>query len=125
ARPYDSFIPSDFPDKIWSEDNAKSYFPCLRGYTDQNSELSVSNDMYLHDLAFLKIRKLTVEYTFTSLWTNSVTVTSLHLFMSGENLVTWTKLKSDYIVPEQVMTDNTGRSYPIGKVISFGAQLSF
>ncbi len=45
--------------------------------------------------------------------------------MSGENLVTWTKLKTDYIDPEQVMTDNTGRSYPMGKVVSFGAQLSF
>ena len=45
--------------------------------------------------------------------------------MSGENLHTWTKLETDYIDPEMVMTDNTGRSYPMGKVISFGAQISF
>lgn len=125
ARPYDSFIPSDFPDKIWSEENPNSYFPFLRGYTAQNSELSVNNDMYLQDLAFLKVRNLTVGYTFPTLWTNKIHVNKLRLFMTGENLVTWTKLESDYIDPEQVMTDNTGRSYPVGKVISFGAQLSF
>ncbi|MVZ66497.1 SusC/RagA family TonB-linked outer membrane protein [Sphingobacterium sp. DK4209] len=125
ARPYDSFIPSDFPDKIWSPENPNAYFPFLRGYTAQNSELSVNNDMYLQDLAYLKIRNLTVGYTFPTSLTNRIHVNKFRLFMSGENLVTWTKLKSDYIDPEQVMTDNTGRSYPMGKVVSFGAQLSF
>ncbi len=125
ARPYDSFIPSDFPDKIWSPENPNAYFPFLRGYTAQNSELSVNNDMYLQDLAYLKIRNLTVGYTFPTSLTNRIHVNKFRLFMSGENLVTWTKLKSDYIDPEQVMTDNTGRSYPMGRVVSFGAQLSF
>lgn len=125
ARPYDSFIPTDFPNKIWSEDNPNAYFPFLRGYTAQNSELSVNNDMYLQDLAFLKVRNVTVGYTLPAQWTNRIHVNKLRLFMSGENLITWTKLKSDYIDPEQVMTDNTGRSYPVGRVISFGAQLSF
>lgn len=125
ARPYDSFIPSDFPDKIWSPENPNAYFPFLRGYTAQNSELSVNNDMYLQDLSYLKIRNLTVGYTFPTSLTNRIHVNKFRLFMSGENLVTWTKLKTDYIDPEQVMTDNTGRSYPMGKVVSFGAQLSF
>lgn len=125
ARPYDSFIPSDFPDKIWSPENPNAYFPFLRGYTAQNSELSVNNDMYLQDLSYLKIRNLTVGYTFPTSLTNRIRINKFRLFMSGENLVTWTKLKTDYIDPEQVMTDNTGRSYPMGKVVSFGAQLSF
>src|SRR5690606_14789757 len=68
ARPYDSFIPSDFPDKIWSAENPDAYFPFLRGYTAQNSELSVANDMYLQDLSYLKLRNLTVGYTLPKLW---------------------------------------------------------
>src|SRR5690606_7374122 len=59
ARPYDSFIPVDFPSKVWSPDNPDAYFPFLRGYTAQNSELAVANDMYLQDLAYLKLRNLT------------------------------------------------------------------
>ena len=125
ARPYDSFIPSDFIDKIWSPENPNSYFPFLRGYTAQNSELSVNNDMYLQNIAYLKIRNLTLGYTLPSSLTQRIQVNTLRFFMSGENLHTWTKLDTDYIDPEQVMTDNTGRSYPMGRVLSFGVQLSF
>lgn len=125
ARPYDSFIPSDFVDKIWSPENPNSYFPFLRGYTAQNSELSVNNDMYLQDLSYLKVRNLTLGYSLPHTWLDKVKISKVRLFMTGENLFTWTKLESDYIDPEQVMTDNTGRSYPVGKVISFGAQVSF
>ncbi|GGG90059.1 SusC/RagA family TonB-linked outer membrane protein [Parapedobacter pyrenivorans] len=125
ARPYDSFIPSDFPDKIWSPENPNAYFPFLRGYTAQNSELSVANDMYLQDLAYCKLRNVTVGYSLPTNWINRVKLTQVRFFATGENLHTWTKLKSDYIDPEQVMTDNTGRSYPFGRVFSFGAQISF
>jgi hypothetical protein len=57
--------------------------------------------------------------------TQKAKINKLRVFFSGENLHTWTKLKTDYIDPEQVMSDNTGRSYPVGRVYSFGAQLSF
>ena len=125
ARPYDSFIPSDFPDKIWSPENPNSYFPFLRGYTAQNSELSVANDMYMQNIAYLKLRNLTIGYSLPNSWLERVKINKLRVFMSGENLHTWTKLETDYIDPEMVMTDNTGRSYPVGKVFSFGAQISF
>ena len=125
ARPYDSFIPTDFPDKIWSPENPDSYFPFLRAYNAQNSELSKPNDMYLQDLAYIKLRNLTVGYTLPANWVNRIKLSQVRFFATGENLHTWTKLKSDYIDPEQVMTDDTGRSYPMGRVISFGAQISF
>ena len=32
ARPFSSFVPTDFPDKIWSEENPDAYFPRMRGY---------------------------------------------------------------------------------------------
>lgn len=125
ARPYDSFIPSDFPDKIWAADNPNAYFPVLRGYTAQNSELSVANDMYIQDLAYLKLRNLTIGYTLPENWLQRIHVNKVRLYFSGENLHTWTKLETDYIDPEQVMTDDTGRSYPVGRTFSFGAQISF
>ncbi|MDH5826234.1 TonB-dependent receptor [Sphingobacterium sp. SG20118] len=124
ARPYDSFIPADFQDKIWSPENTDSYFPFLRGYTAQNSELSVANDMYIQDIAYLKLRNLTIGYTLPVSLTERVHINKLRVFFSGENLHTWTKLETDYIDPEQVMTDNTGRSYPVGRVFSFGVQVS-
>ena len=125
ARPYDSFIPIDFPSKVWSPDNPDAYFPFLRGYTAQNSELSVANDMYLQDLAYLKLRNVTIGYTLPKKWMDRIKVSRLRVYVGGENLHTWTKLKTDYLDPEDVMSDPTGRNYPMGRVYSFGAQITF
>jgi TonB-linked SusC/RagA family outer membrane protein len=125
ARPYDSFIPVDFPSKVWSPENPNAYFPLLRGYIAQNSELSVANDMYLQDLAYLKLRNLTIGYTLPQQWMDRIKVNRLRVYVGGENLHTWTKLKTDYLDPEEVMSDPTGRTYPMGKIYSFGAQLTF
>ena len=125
ARPYDSFIPVDFPSKVWSPENPNAYFPFLRGYTAQNSELSVANDMYLQDLAYLKLRNLTIGYTLPQSWMDRIKVNRLRVYVGGENLYTWTKLKTDYLDPEEVMSDPTGRTYPVGKIYSFGMHLTF
>lgn len=124
ARPYDSFIPSNFPSKMWSKDNSNAYFPFIRAYTAQNSELSVANDMYLQDLAYCKLRNITLGYSLPKGFVNKLGISNLRLYLSGENLFTWTKLKTDYMDPESVMDDPTGRSYPTGKTYSFGIDIT-
>lgn len=125
ARPYDSFIPSNFQKMMWSEDNPNAYFPFLRGYTAQNSELSVANNMYLQDLAYCKLRNMTIGYTLPSSLLSSLKVSNLRVYVSGENLFTWTKLDTDYIDPEETMEDPAARGYPMGKTFSVGAEISF
>lgn len=125
ARPYGSFIPEGFQDKIWSKDNPDAYFPLLRGYTAQNSELSVANDMYLQDLSYCKLRNLTIGYTIPASLLNKIRIERLRVYLSGENLFTWTKLDTDYIDPEETMSDPTARTYPMGKTFSFGLEVSF
>lgn len=125
SRPYASFIPTDFPSKVWSAENPNAYFPLLRGYTAQNAELSVANDMYLQDLAYLKLRNLTIGYTLPSGLTDRIKMNKVRFYVGGENLHTWSKLDTDYLDPEAVMTDPTGRSYPMGRTYSVGAQITF
>ena len=128
ARPYGSFIPTNFQDKMWSPENPNARFPRVIGYIAQNSELSASNatnDMYLQDLAYCKLRNLTIGYTLPSSLVNKMKIDRLRIYMSGENLFTWTKLETNYIDPEEVMYDPTGRTYPMGKTFSFGLELSF
>ncbi len=125
ARPYGSFIPEGFQDKMWSPENPNAYFPRVIGYIAQNSELSVANDMYLQDLAYCKLRNLTIGYTLPALLTNKLKIDRLRVYISGENLFTWTKLDTDYIDPEETMNDPTARTYPMGKTYSFGVELSF
>ena len=50
ARAFTSFIPENFMDQCWSEENPGGYLPRFRGYqTFADSQLGVNNDRYLQD----------------------------------------------------------------------------
>ena len=123
ARPYATFLPLDFEEKIWRPENPDSYFPRMIGYIAQNSELRYENDMYLQNLAYMKLRTLILGYTLPSQFSKKLKINHIRFYFSGENLFTWTKFDTDYIDPEEVMWDKTGRTYPMGKTFSFGIEI--
>ena len=135
SRPYSSFIPTDFMSKVWSEDNPDAYFPRPRGYVAldaNNRELGVVNTKYLQDLAYCRLKNLTVGYTLPQKWLSKIKLEKVRVYFSGENLLTFTKLDSDYIDPEQASASNSwknsrsdARIYPWSKTYSFGIDVSF
>jgi TonB-linked SusC/RagA family outer membrane protein len=125
ARPYGSFIPEGFQNMIWSADNPDSYFPRMIGYVAQNSELSVANNMYLQDLAYCKLKNLTIDYNLPARLLGKVKIERCKIYLSGENLFTLTKLDTDYIDPEETMSDPMARTYPVGRILSAGFEITF
>lgn len=135
ARPYASFIPTDFMSKVWSEDNPDAYFPRPRGYIALDAtrrSLGVANTKYLQDLAYCRIKNITVGYTLPAVWTSKAKLEKVRVYFSGENLFTFTKLDNDYIDPEQASASNSykqgtsdARTYPWSKTFSFGIDVSF
>lgn len=134
ARPYCSLVPRNFMSDVWSEDNPDAYFPRPRGYvalmTDR--ELSEVNDRYLQNIGYCRLKNLTVGYTLPKQWTGKVGIEKLRVYFSGENLLTFTKLRSDYIDPEQASAGlswnsyrSTVQNYPYSKTFSFGVELKF
>jgi hypothetical protein len=127
SRPYYSFIPKDFASQIWSPENPNAYFPSLMAYValNANNELRATNNKYLQDLAYLRLKNLTLGYMLPPSLTKRVKINSFRMFVSAENMFTWTKLKTDYIDPEQAMADVNGRVYPFSKTFSFGFDITF
>ncbi|ATL47786.1 SusC/RagA family TonB-linked outer membrane protein [Chitinophaga caeni] len=127
SRPYFSFIPKDFEKDIYSETNKNAYFPNLLAYValNANNELRATNNRYLQNLAYLRLKNLTIGYTLPKSLLDRYKIQRLRIFASGENLWTWTKLRTDYIDPEQAMSNNDGRVYPFSKTFSFGLDVSF
>jgi TonB-linked SusC/RagA family outer membrane protein len=127
SRPYFTFIPKDFESQVWSPENTNAYFPSLMAYValNPNNELRATNNKYLQDLAYLRLKNLTLGYTLPQNFTKRFKITSFRMFASAENVFTWTKLKTDYIDPEQAMADANGRVYPFSKTYSFGFDISF
>lgn len=125
ARAYSSFIPEDFPSKVWSKNNRNAYFPRPVADLARSFSMSRPNDRYLQNLAYCRLKNLTVGYTLPKTLTKKVYLEKVRLYFSGENLFITSKLKSDYIDPEQMMHDTNGRVYPFSKTFSFGLDVSF
>lgn len=134
GRPYYTFIPKDIESKMWTPQNPNAYFPKLRGYValNGNSELTVPNTMYLQNIAYIRLKNLTIGYTLPVHILKALKVQNIHFYLSGENIFTATPLKSKYIDPEQVSADPNGtvanisaRNYPFMKTYSGGFNITF
>lgn len=127
SRPYSSFIPANFESLIWSEENPDAYFPRLFTYKALNArnELYVANNKYLQNLAYLRLKNVMIGYTLPGSLTNKVMISKLRIFVNAENALTWTALETEYIDPEQAMSDENARTYPFNKTYSIGLNLTF
>ena len=129
---YLSFIPTDFKDKIWSEDNPDAYFPRAIGYQSTGGYLKdgFQNDRYIQNLRYLRFKNLTVGYTLPQKWTRKAYMEKVRIYFTGENLCYWSPLKknSKYIDPE-AMGSHSGESnnmfYPWSKSFMFGLDVTF
>lgn len=137
ARPYATYIPKDFHKQFWTEENPDAYFPRPRGYLalqGERRQLTAINDRYLQSLAYLRMKNLTIGYSLPKKWSRLARIENLRVYFSGENLITWSGIKSDYIDPESVVTNsvfrnkddnNLARNYPWQKIYTVGIDITF
>ena len=131
ARPFTSWIQRDFLDNCWSEENPDAYFPRPRAYIAFDSKgkrsLAAVNDRYLQNLAYCRLKNLTVGYTLPEKWTKKVQIESVRVYFSGENLAYIAPgLHSDYIDPEAAAkTSGKYPVYPWQKTFMFGLDITF
>lgn len=145
-RPYNK-IPAWQLGNIWSEDNPDAYLPRYRGYVSQNSagELYQNQTRYLQNAAYIRLKTIQLGYTLPVSLVKRVGMNSMRLFMTGENLWSWSPL---YKLTKDLDVENLGRSdavtnppaagsrdpnnnnsgngnnYPVLKSISFGLSVT-
>ena len=130
-RPYATFLPKNFLEKCWSEDNPDAYFPRPRAYVaydnlnNQCRELTAKNDRYLQNIGYCRLKNLTVGYTLPKNLTRKVGIDMLRVYFSGENLAYWSGIKTDYIDPEQARRGGDLKVYPWQKTFTFGINVNF
>lgn len=127
GRVNNTFVPVSIAGKAWSEDNKGGYFPQIeRGdaaYTNM-SQLQVYNDRYLQNIGYLRLKNLTVGYSFSGKWMQKAHLSKFRLYVSGENLFYWSPF-TKYIDPEQAMASIDARIYPFSRTFSFGVNANF
>ena len=137
SRPYCSFLPDDYLDNVWAEDNKDAYFPRPRAYSayTDGAYLANVNDRYLQNIRYLRFKNLTVGYTVPQKATRKIGIEKVRVYFSGENLAYWSPFKkhSRYIDPEAAFDRLSGGSpsrynnafYPWQKTMMFGVDITF
>jgi hypothetical protein len=136
SRPYCTYLPYDFLDNVWSEENPDAYFPRPRAYAafTSGAPLANVNSRYLQNLRYLRLKNLSVGYTVPK--TEKIGIEKLRVYFSGENLAYWSPFKknSRYIDPEAAFDrlDSSGSAtrynnafYPWQKTFMFGIDITF
>jgi hypothetical protein len=100
----------------WSVTNQDSTIPALT--TDDGGRNTASNDYWLQDGSYLKLRNLTIGYTLPDKWLKPF-VSRARLYVTGENLFTLTAFEG--LDPETGSTSN----YPNMKRFMVGVSVSF
>lgn len=121
-------------DNSWNEQNTNAYYP-IPTWSNRSKQTQTK---YLQNAAYIRLKDLTLSYTFPKKWLTTLGVEQLRVFASGQNLWVGTKLYK-YLDPDIVTTrranskDNKivgdlnadGKVYPFSRTYSFGINLTF
>ena len=143
GRPFFSFIPSihNYTDDMYSEEKNNwdtAYWPRITSYQSNGTKnwtkvLEIPNTRYMQDASYLRIKNIQIDYTFSKKLCSKIRLQGLKLYLSGENLFTFTKLHkyAPNYDPEGLSYDSDfgsaadGYTYPIFKSYTFGINVTF
>ena len=130
AQPMVSFIHKDFESMCWSEDNTDAYFPRQRGYAAYgNGALGEVNDRYLQNVAYIRLKNLSVGYTVPF---KKGFISKCRIGLSGENLFYWSPLLKycktvdpEIALSSSTKVSNSGVGYYYPRTFSVHVDITF
>lgn len=117
----------------WTPENTDAYFPKLRAYQAlfPGRSLGSPQSRYLQNASYLRLKNITLGYSLPFKWLEKIKIGSARVFISGQNLITWTKLSTAFD-PEGLGDEVDGPSrngngfvYPIQKTFVAGVDINF
>lgn len=92
---------------------------------ENNKNYQIPNDRYMQNGAYLRLKNLQVGYTIPKNITQKVFISNAKIYVSGENLLTFTDLM--LFDPEQTARGGIGdaKIYPLSKIYSVGLNINF
>jgi TonB-linked SusC/RagA family outer membrane protein len=107
-------------DDHWSEDDKNIYalWPRLSPILNQNNRQR--STWFMRDGSFLRLKTMELGYTLPQQWTRHVGVESVRLYVTGSNLMSFSKFK----MWDPEMAGN-GLAYPLQRVFNFGINVGF
>jgi hypothetical protein len=107
----------DFMAGAWTSANPNATYPRL----STGKQNYTSSSYWIQSGAYVRLKSVQLGYTFPTAWTQKAGLTRCRLYVSGQNLLTFSSLEKD-IDPE---APNDDRYYPQVKTYTFGLNVEF
>jgi hypothetical protein len=110
----------------WSKDNLNPDGPMPRWETTPVGFYTA--DRYMFDASYIRLKNAEIAYTFRQPWIKKIGVSSLRVFVNGNNLYVWTKMPDDREANYQGAGGQGWASqgaYPTVKRYNLGANFTF
>jgi TonB-dependent starch-binding outer membrane protein SusC len=110
----------------WVGEGTSNTYPRVT-LNDANQNWSTASDLFVKDASFVRLRNLTLGYTIPSKLSNFIKIQKFRIYMSAENLLTFTKYKSfDPEIGGGVFSNGVDYgNYPQARTILGGINISF
>ena len=117
----------------WSPENTDAFYPVpTNNAWISNGGNFLRQTRYLQNMAYLRLKNLTVGYTLPSAWLQAISFQSARVYVSGENLFEFDNMtipidpeSTDYKTGYGSGSWSFGRSYPFARTLSVGLQVQF
>jgi len=118
----DYWRPADETNELGPNTDAYYPKPYMSGEDHKNKE---EQTRYLLSAAYLRLKNIQVGYTIPQKYTQKISIVKLRVYLSAENILTFTKLPKLFD-PETIYGPwGVGKGHPINKAFSFGVNVTF
>jgi TonB-linked SusC/RagA family outer membrane protein len=107
----------------WRPDNTDAFFPKPYMTSLKNKDIQVQT-RYIEDASYLRLKNLQLGYNLPSSWAEKILLGSLRFYITGENLLTFTKLLPVFDPENLAGSIGVGKVYPISTIYSLGVSLT-
>ena len=106
----------------WTPENTDAYYPRPDFSSTKNQQTQTG---YLQNAAYLRVKNAQIGYTLPKVWTKKAGMESVRIYVSGDNLLTFSDMISVFD-PETLGGDwGDGKLYPLQRTISVGINVNF
>ncbi|MDH7461060.1 TonB-dependent receptor [Chitinophagaceae bacterium 26-R-25] len=108
-------------DPINAENNYNTRLPRVSVTNSINA--SYPSTIFLFNASYVRLKNLRFYYNVPGAWSRKIGVGSLRVYVSGQNLYTWSKLPKDLGIDPEINSATAG--YPLVKIWTFGIDVNF
>ncbi len=122
---WDTMLPYRQNFDYWTPENQNAAHPRLTSSPTVNN--SQTSSFWMGDASYLRLKSATLYYNIPSSVTDRIKMQSVRVYLSGQNMLTWTKLINydPEIGPNNSWIPNGSWGYPNQKTLSVGLNVTF